>query len=694
MPFGFLVPAFLLAGLAIALPVYLHLRQRERRVPIAFPSLMFLARIPHRTADRRRLTHLLLLALRALAVLLLAVAFARPFLEGDAPQATARPARDVVLVADRSMSMGYAGAWAALRDSARAVLATLAPGDRAGLVLVDEGADVAVPLTGQVASVTNALVAARPGPGAARLGAGIRAAARALVDSSSARGEIVLLSDFQRSGAAGLEGIALPPGSQLRPVNVAPGDHANAAVVGVETARRTAERGGGVEVTASTAWFGGTSPRPVRAVLELAGREVATAAATLAPNTVTPIRFVAPRVPPGAVRGVIRLPADALPADDEFRFVLAGDDLIRVRLIAPADVRASELLFLERALTIGRPPRFSVEVSRGGPLGLNGLGPGAAAIFVDRLPTDLASRTAFAAFLERGGGALALTGSRLPARRTPPAADDPWPAAVGEVVTRTEAPGVLGGLDRDHPALASLLGLDGGGLSGARFFRYRALLPGEGSDVLARLDDGRPALVASAGPRRRALMLASPADGVWSDLTLHPFFLPLLQRLVEHAAGRGTERSWREVGDILALQAGPGPAARVIAPGGQPLAAGDSASAVPLRTPGFYEVRRDASAADAAALVAVNSPAAESDLSRLDPREIVLAVQADSSVTGAAETPVATASDVERRQRMWRAVLLAALVLLAVEVLYANLGPGRRAPGAVAAAGSAAGRAS
>ena len=40
MPLGFLVPAFLVAGLAVALPVWLHLRQRERKVPIAFPSLL------------------------------------------------------------------------------------------------------------------------------------------------------------------------------------------------------------------------------------------------------------------------------------------------------------------------------------------------------------------------------------------------------------------------------------------------------------------------------------------------------------------------------------------------------------------------------------------------------------------------------------------------------------------------------
>jgi hypothetical protein len=682
MPLGFLVPAFLVAGLAVALPVWLHLRQRERKVPIAFPSLMFLARIPHRTADRRRLTNVLLLALRALAVILIAIAFARPFLQDDTAAAATRRARDVVIVVDRSMSMGYTGSWAALRDSVRGILAGLGSGDRAALVLVDEGADVAAPLTGEHASVTAALAAATPLPSGARLGAGIRTAARLLVDSSSIRGEILLLSDFQRSGAAGLEGVALPPGATVRPVIIAPGDRPNAAILGVETVRRGGEGDGGAEVTARAVWYGGTAPRQVRAALELGGREVASATATLAPNAVTPIRFVAPRVPPGTVRGVVRLAPDALPADDEFRFALASDALIRVKIIAPADLRAAELLFLQHALTIGRPPRFTVEVSRAGPLALNGLGRGSAVVFLDRLPTDDAGRRAFSGFLDRGGGAIALTGSRLPTRNTPPAPDDPWPASVGAVVTRTESPGVLGGLDRDHPALAPLQGIEGSGFSGARFFRYRALLPRDDSDVLVRLDDGKPALVASRDQSRRVLMLAAPADGVWSDLALHPFFLPLLQRLVEHVAGGGTERSAREVGDVLALEAPVSRSTPILSPDGQTIRI-DTSGTLALRMPGFYEARREGSS-ESAALIAVNPPAAESDLTRMDPREVVLAVRADSSAVGASSEALLTPVDVERRQRFWRAILLAALVLLAVEVIYANLGPGRRAPGAVA----------
>ena len=75
---GFLVPAFLAGLAAIAVPIVLHLRHRDKDQPHRFPSLMFLERLPIRTAQRRRITDWPLLLLRALAIALLVLAFARP----------------------------------------------------------------------------------------------------------------------------------------------------------------------------------------------------------------------------------------------------------------------------------------------------------------------------------------------------------------------------------------------------------------------------------------------------------------------------------------------------------------------------------------------------------------------------------------------------------------------------------------
>ena len=64
---SFLTPAFLVGISALAIPVLIHLIQRERKRVVVFPSLMFLRRIPYQSVRRRSIRHWLLLSLRALA---------------------------------------------------------------------------------------------------------------------------------------------------------------------------------------------------------------------------------------------------------------------------------------------------------------------------------------------------------------------------------------------------------------------------------------------------------------------------------------------------------------------------------------------------------------------------------------------------------------------------------------------------
>src|SRR2546426_3322944 len=105
---SFLAPAFLLGLAALAIPVFIHLIQRERKRVIEFPSLMFVRRIPYQSVRRRRIRHWLLLMMRAAAILMIVAAFARPFLrQAAAGAATAGGARGNGIVVDPSASMGF-----------------------------------------------------------------------------------------------------------------------------------------------------------------------------------------------------------------------------------------------------------------------------------------------------------------------------------------------------------------------------------------------------------------------------------------------------------------------------------------------------------------------------------------------------------------------------------------------------------
>src|SRR5215471_6983187 len=100
---GLLSPWFLAGAAAAALPVYLHLLRRHRADPRPFSSLMFFERRTQSSIKHRRLRYLVLLSLRVAFLLLLALAFADPFIRRPA----ANPARDkmLLLVIDNSFSM-------------------------------------------------------------------------------------------------------------------------------------------------------------------------------------------------------------------------------------------------------------------------------------------------------------------------------------------------------------------------------------------------------------------------------------------------------------------------------------------------------------------------------------------------------------------------------------------------------------
>ncbi len=171
-----LAPAVLAGLLAVAIPILVHLVQRERRRVVPFPSLMFLAKIPAQTVRRRALRHWLLLALRIAALVAFVLAFARPYAPGASVSA-AGGGRDVVVLLDVSASLQYGDHWARATDAARRTFRGLAPGDRGTLVLFDTEVEVGPRAISDASALVAAVDRAAPTASGTRLGPALRAAA-------------------------------------------------------------------------------------------------------------------------------------------------------------------------------------------------------------------------------------------------------------------------------------------------------------------------------------------------------------------------------------------------------------------------------------------------------------------------------------------------------------------------------------
>jgi len=141
---AFLAPLFFVGLAALAIPVLIHLTQREKKMVQQFPSLMFVRRIPYQTVRRRKLRDIALLCVRLAALMLIVAAFARPFLwRPNAATAIGATAREVVVLLDQSYSMGYSDRWDRAKAAARDAINRLGPSDRASVVLFSSGADIA-----------------------------------------------------------------------------------------------------------------------------------------------------------------------------------------------------------------------------------------------------------------------------------------------------------------------------------------------------------------------------------------------------------------------------------------------------------------------------------------------------------------------------------------------------------------------
>jgi hypothetical protein len=629
---------------------------------------------------RQSLRHWLLFALRAAAFVLLALAFARPFLGSSSrPAGVLGGATVRVVLLDRSYSMGYRDRWPRAIAAARKAVESAGPEDRVALVQFDRAPESSGEPTTDRERLFADLDSARPGTEVTRYGPALRLAAEMIGASRLPRREVVLITDFQKTGWDGADDVRLPAGTTLTRVDLSLRDASNLAVTGVDLER---DYQSGRERVIPSARLANKGPRPATDVtvsFDVDGRTVRQQRATLGPNTSSTVTFEPFPLPPTAARATVRVDPEALPADDAFHLVLAPGGDLPVLVLENGPPRGRSL-YVERALAIGHRPRFRVEVKDAAQLHPDDLSPGMLVVLDDAPPPAGPARRRLREFVEKGGGLLVVLGEKTAALAWSGEEPPLLPEPPGPVVDRgADWGGTLAYLDYDHPVFELFRGPHSGDFSSARFFRYRSLPAREG--VLARFDDGGVALASRALGRGRVLVWTSPLDTSWSDLALQPVFLPFVHELVRYAAGHVLSPASHTTGEALDLSREPALArgdAVVIGPSGRRSPLPRGTKALELAEPGFYEVRATPDGA-ALAVAAVNVDRAESDLAAMDPEELASAVTRPGPGAGveAAAEPALTTGEHETRQALWRYVLMAALLLLATETVLSNRLPPR-----------------
>ena len=678
---AFLAPLFLLGLGALAVPVIIHMIQRERKEVVEFPSLMFVRKIPFHSFRRQRIRHWFLLLLRCVAFILLIAAFARPFFQAPAVAAVTSGAREVVILLDRSYSMAYADRWDRARDAAADAIDGLAADDRATLILFDSGAEVGPRSMTDRGSLRALVDAAELGAGTTRYGPALKLAEGIFEDSSQPRLEAVLISDFQQSGLDSASGIRFPEGTVLTPIQVGDEARANVSVAGVLFQREYFSGRERVVVAARVTNRGDEPVAGLDVTLELEGREIETLATELPASGSSTVDYAAVTLGDAPMTGAVRIRADTLPTDDVFHFVITPGQVVRVLLVGHERADAETGLYLERALGIGTSPSFDVATTTIGSFAASDLSGRQVVILNDAPPPSGAALTALQQFVDGGGGLLVVSGERSAWTSD----EGLLPGAIGSPLDRTGRGGAVGFVDYSHPVFELFGAPHSGDVTTARFFRYRPIDAAESAVVLARYDDGNPVLAERRVGSGTVLLWASTLDSFWNDLALKPVYLPFVHRVVQHLAGYAPPTPWYYAGQVLDLAEQTGVAAAApadaelvaVSPAGRrvPVSDGERAGFLALEEQGQYEIHDATVAGDRLLTLAVNVDLSESDLTTVDPQEL------SSAVTGraggdreAAAAPARTFSpeDLERRQGIWWYLLIVAFCLLVGETVVSN----------------------
>lgn len=633
---SFLYPAFLAGAVAATIPIVLHLLTRDTAPRMPFSAVQFLKRMPV-AESRRRLRELLLLALRVTALLLLALAFARPFFFN----AAAVEAERVTMVAvDTSFSMGGPGQFARAQGLARDAIKGSGRTDRVGVIGFADSADV-IAEPGDRGVALAAIDRLRSGFGATRYGAAI---ARAVEQVGGSTGRIILVTDLQKTAWDASPDADVPPNVTIE-VADAGSVSANLAVTNVRL------DAGHVLATVRNA---GSQATTMSAHLSFDGRPAGDVTVTVNAGALTDVRFT-PTPPQSGVASVAVDDEQGYPADNVRYLVLDPPARASVLAVTTLGNAATEAFYLERALMVNERAFSFTTIGIGGlaEMAADGLANRDAVLLLGTRGLDRRGRETLERFVTRGGALFVVAGPDLDAEA---------PSRIFATIAlraRLRDAGTavsFAPTDARHPIFRPF-GPSSGNLGRVRFDRSVQIDTAPGATILARFSDGTPALVEYKVGSGRLLYFASDLNRQWNDFPLQPSFVPFVQSTMRY---------------LTASVATPGEYLVADAPFGAP------------REPGVVSLPVDKNGRPSRR-IAINVDPRESDPTRIGIEPLIAAMTRGGTdhaggkrdqgpVAKAAGTPeqAIAGSDSERRQQLWRYGLALMLVSLVLESALAR----------------------
>ena len=658
---GFLAPWFLAGVAAIGLPFWIHLLRQYRSTPHPFSSLMFFERRTQSSIKHRRLRYLLLLSLRVALLILMALAFANPFVTRTSASGGGR--KMLVIAVDNSFSMRYGNHLDRAKQEALSAVSKLNPGEKGQVLAVGSHIHFLTQPVEDPDALKSAIQAIQPSDEQSSYGELARAL-RTIEQSARMPLEVHFASDMQKSSLPpAFADLRLNGDTNLVFHSVADNKEPNWLVESV-TAPGKIYDPKKVRVQAVIAGVNtDAGKRTVSLVLD--GKVLESKSVDIPPSGRASVEFLSLDSPHGFHKAEIRIePHDSLKEDDRFAFAVERADPHPVLFLHQSG-QTGAVLYYRAALESVPEAGFVMEPLAVDQAANQAFSKYAFVVLSDVNAVPSALENSLRAYVNGGGSLLVALGPASAAMQHVPVSDE---AIQGSSYAARDGDRFqsVATADAEHPALRRTNKLDG-----VQFFQVIKVDPGQ-SRVIARLSNQNPLLLEKQIGEGRVMVFASTFDNISNDLPLHVSFVPFVEETARYLGGQQERSTNVAVDSYIELRSAKeqGASVDVVEPDGKhPLSLKEASTAQTYRVEneGFYEIRR---ANGRQEMVAVHADRRESDLTMI-PQETLDLWRNTGKGPDTATTPGDPAS-AGRPWSLWRYALLLVLVVALFESLLAS----------------------
>ena len=695
---GLLAGAFAIAGtIGASIPLVIHLLNRERARRLIFSTVRFI-RMSHQTnVQRHRLKRLLLLLMRILMLILLGLAFARPFFAEDPATAPELGGvRNAVIILDTSYSMQYEDVFARAKKEAINRLDSLESADAVALILSADKARKVLPIDSEHNHIRTAIENAQTTNYTTDYLDAIHTADEILKAVSVGQKQIYLVADLQKSGWENfLETDRLSPDVDIEFVDVAEEQPDNRAVTDINVPPIVLIEQKDTELVARIHNFSSEPVEKLPVSLFIDDNKVDTTQLDLAPGNSADAAFKVKinLQSESAHTGWVEIDNDALKIDNRRYFTVQSMKSIKMHCVNGEQKRSDiedETFFLTRALLNvgdeGAPIDYTESTTFPSAASLKQYD---VLILANVSQITAAEAERLKTYVNGGGGLIITLGDQVDSnvyqQHLAGTENSLLPCtimqAVGDPIGKEQFQ-VIATVEYRHPIFMPFRNPNHGDFAKGRFYRYYQTVPTAETTVIAAFDDGNPALLEKIYGNGRVLFFTSTIDREWNDLPIHAVYLPFLHEAIKYLA-------LKQAGKIPDYHVGDG----VEYNGSQDSAGKEVAVFNPDRkearmtlseqgnlfyenteNPGIYSIH---ASGESPHYFVINADTIESDLAQQNPEELTSMLVGSTEVDRApaeltTEVKQQYREDVEKNQGIATYLLLAVFALAITEMFLAN----------------------